>query len=398
MGLRDLRTHWPRHLVTALAMLLGVLGVVAISVTASVAADMMIAQEEQLNGREATYAAEVVTSKDLVPAGLSTGSSRVTELFRTLAARIGPQDASVVLHSATSMTLRTEREKKNNLRGTGVLVTWVMGDLDEVQRLPVLSGAVPAANTYPLQLAVNEAAAHELGVPSNSTFFVSSTPWAHDARFTISAVVADGQRDPMAYGRYETAMDFYSEELGQVPTVVKVRAPASALHRVDALISSATANNQLALASTTTRVDSVESVRHQVEFLTWVFGSCATLVLLASAMGIANVGIASVAERSRELVVRRSVGARRRDVFMQMMAASLAVGVLVALFAATAAVVGVYWVVPAIIPAASSIVSPAFPWVACLFGFGSSLLTSVIGAVLPAIKATRLPVALALRE
>jgi ABC-type lipoprotein release transport system permease subunit len=43
-------------------------------------------------------------------------------------------------------------------------------------------------------------------------------------------------------------------------------------------------------------------------------------------------------------------------------------------------------------------VAPAFPWQACVIGVLAALATSLIGSVLPAIKATRVPIARALRD
>ncbi len=105
-----------------------------------------------------------------------------------------------------------------------------------------------------------------------------------------------------------------------------------------------------------------------------------------------------MAERARELVVRRAFGARRVDVFAQVIAGSAVVGVFVGLLAAGLAVVGTYIVLPAYIPAASAIVPPTFPWSACAAGFGAAVATGILGGLVPAIRATRLPVARAMRS
>ncbi|AWB88979.1 ABC transporter permease [Salinibacterium hongtaonis] len=377
-------------------MLLGVLGVVAIAVTNSVAADMLVAQEEQLNGLEASYSndVDVPASKldsTIDPAGISA-------FYRELSERIGPQDADVALQAQTSMKFLTGQERDDNLGGTGLLVKWTLGDISQMQRIPVVSGSLPGANPFPPSLALNQPAAELLGVPGEGQFYVSQSPQGSLTAFTVTGIVADGQQSPIAYAPYEAALQFFPSELVTSPTTVRVRASTVDEAGVDSLIKSAASNNGFILTSETTRKDTVESVRSQLEFFRLVFGGCAMLVLVIAAMATTSVGIASVTERSRELVVRRAVGARRRDIFAQVMWASLAVGIVVAFLAIVGAVVGVFWVVPALIPVASSILPPTFPWFACVLGVLAALTTSALGAVLPALKATRLPVALALRE
>ncbi len=57
-------------------------------------------------------------------------------------------------------------------------------------------------------------------------------------------------------------------------------------------------------------------------------GLIAGISLLVGGIGIANIMLASVATRVRELGVRLAVGARRRDVFLQILAESTVIGVL----------------------------------------------------------------------
>jgi len=55
-----------------------------------------------------------------------------------------------------------------------------------------------------------------------------------------------------------------------------------------------------------------------------VIGTIAGLSLLVGGIGIMNVLLASVSERTREIGVRRAVGARRRDILVQFLAESVA--------------------------------------------------------------------------
>jgi putative ABC transport system permease protein len=57
-------------------------------------------------------------------------------------------------------------------------------------------------------------------------------------------------------------------------------------------------------------------------------GLIAGISLLVGGIGIANIMLASIAQRVRELGVRLAVGARRRDVFLQILAESTVIGVI----------------------------------------------------------------------
>lgn len=63
-----------------------------------------------------------------------------------------------------------------------------------------------------------------------------------------------------------------------------------------------------------------------------VMGAIASISLLVGGIGIMNITLASVLEQWREIGVRRAVGAKRRDIAIQFLAASFSISVLGGLF------------------------------------------------------------------
>ena len=115
-----------------------------------------------------------------------------------------------------------------------------------------------------------------------------------------------------------------------------------------------------------------------------VIGSVAALALLVGGIGIMNIMLTSVVERTREIGVRRTAGAKRRDVTMQFLIETL-------LMTVGGGVAGI------VIGALVSVVISAYAgWstyvsvTAVLLGFVVSFLVGLVFGLYPAMKAAAL--------
>jgi putative ABC transport system permease protein len=111
----------------------------------------------------------------------------------------------------------------------------------------------------------------------------------------------------------------------------------------------------------------------------------AAVSLIIGGIGIANVMIISVTERTREIGVRLAIGAKRRDVLSQFLIEAALLSLL-----GGAVGVGVSWVLGFLL----SLAAPAFPSVppawAVFGGLASAVVTGVVAGYLPARRAAAL--------
>lgn len=118
--------------------------------------------------------------------------------------------------------------------------------------------------------------------------------------------------------------------------------------------------------------------------MTAMLGGIAGISLLVGGIGIMNIMLVSVTERTREIGIRKAIGAKRRDILTQFLVESLVIG-------ATGGVLGIlFGVSGANLIARLASIQVAFSLQIILIAFGFSLLVGVVFGIYPANKAARL--------
>ncbi|MGG3453101.1 ABC transporter permease [Paenibacillus rhizolycopersici] len=135
----------------------------------------------------------------------------------------------------------------------------------------------------------------------------------------------------------------------------------------------------------------LDTLNSTTQMLSMALGGIAGISLLVGGIGIMNIMLVSVSERTREIGVRKAIGAKKRDILMQFMVESTALSgfgglIGIALGYGACALIGHY-------SALTTTVS--FPIVLIAFGF--SLFIGVVFGMIPANKAAKLRPIYALR-
>jgi putative ABC transport system permease protein len=143
-------------------------------------------------------------------------------------------------------------------------------------------------------------------------------------------------------------------------------------------------------------ISTPDQIIQQFDRITGLIGLVAIAIsglgLLVGGIGVMNIMLMSVTERTREIGVRKAVGARRRDIIAQFLVEATTLtglgGVLGILIA-----VAITMLIGALVPSLPSKV-PAW---ALITGFSTSVAVGVFFGVWPAVKAARLDPVEALR-
>ena len=158
------------------------------------------------------------------------------------------------------------------------------------------------------------------------------------------------------------------------------------------------------------RVDSLDSMLdsiHQViAIFTLVMGSIAGLALLVGGIGIMNIMLVSVTERTREIGIRKAIGAKRKDILTQFLIESATisgVGGLMGIAIGTATAYGIGYItqmIPAMQNARTGEKGMAIyvPFGFSLGAFAFSAFVGIFFGIYPAIRASRLDPIQALRH
>jgi putative ABC transport system permease protein len=123
-----------------------------------------------------------------------------------------------------------------------------------------------------------------------------------------------------------------------------------------------------------------------------VLGSIASISLLVGGIGIMNIMLATVSERTREIGIRRALGAKKRDIIEQFLIETT-------VMSGSGGLIGVMLglAVPPIVARVSGIPVVISPW-SPILAFGIAVLTGIVFGVYPARRAALLDPVEALRN
>lgn len=214
----------------------------------------------------------------------------------------------------------------------------------------------------------------------------------------IGVVEASGgstsdSNDYAIYVPMTTAQRYFVGSSGSSTSVSTIYAQASSSDTVAQAQEEVTAllleRHSIALSSdadftVTTQEDLVSSLSSVSRTLTILLAAIASISLLVGGIGIMNMMLTTVTERTREIGLRKAIGAKRRDISLQFLSESVA---LTFLSGAIGVVLGI---LIAIIVTNTGLVTSDVTWQSVVLAFGICVVIGVVFGYYPASKAAKL--------
>jgi putative ABC transport system permease protein len=136
----------------------------------------------------------------------------------------------------------------------------------------------------------------------------------------------------------------------------------------------------------------MEIVGNITGIMTMIIGAIAGISLLVGGIGVMNIMLVSVTERTREIGLRMALGARRKDILTQFLIEATVLCLIGGIIGMTLGVGGAYLI------AKLAHWPPLVSWTTMLLAFVFSALIGILFGLLPANKASRLDPIEALRR
>ncbi len=213
-------------------------------------------------------------------------------------------------------------------------------------------------------------------------------------RFTVIGVMEEkgsslGQdMDDLVYVPITTAQRVFGTDR---VSVILVSAPSAELVRrsasqIEAILSKKFSENDFSVQS---QKEALQTLQRVLGILTLMLGGIAGISLLVGGIGIMNIMLVSVTERTREIGIRKAVGARTYDIMLQFIIEAIILSLL-------GGSVGIGFGMGGSLLVGKFLPSQVTPW-SIFLAFSFSAAVGIFFGVYPAYKASRLDPIQALR-
>ncbi|MDA8074584.1 MAG: ABC transporter permease [Actinomycetota bacterium] len=180
---------------------------------------------------------------------------------------------------------------------------------------------------------------------------------------------------------------FSSVDLEAASASQATAAQAEAAATVESVNHTSTASPGFEVVNQATLLQTSSAAR---QVFTALLGAVAAISLLVGGIGVMNIMLVSVTERTREIGIRKTVGARRADILTQFLAEAVLLSMLGGLAGVAVGLLGSAFKIEGI--------QPVVAWYSVALAFGVSAAVGLFFGLYPASRAAALPPAVALRR
>ena len=398
MLLKDLRISPLRTTLTAVSMFVGIVAVILSVLAGSVGDTYLKSTNEQLYGREPTLYAHLDDVEDSSANKLKDFYDQLLRRMPKAAFTVSPEKSyrfgltsrEAFMHGDDPSRLLMSRDSGN------IETMFVSDSYNKVFNLPMTAGRwfLPGEDGR-FDVVINKAARELSG--DSPIAVISSPQTTRVSGGNVVGVVNDGVDSPRAYLNAVSAAHYLHDswKASQMTVYIwnKTNIPEVSLRSNMSDLLYDTMKGRVSDIGESRASSVFKEVASAVQM---AFAICAALLLFVSSLGLFNIGLASLEQRSRELLIRRALGATRMSIAGLVLGGSLLVAVLVSAVAILVTQTVILWL-PSFLPADTPIAPPVFPFTAAVGAVSAAFITALLGSLVPAVRAAKLEPALALR-
>ena len=387
LALQTLRANPLRTVLSTLGIVMGAASLAAVLSLAD-GAELFARRRLEGEGLQAVMAA--ARSTDLID-GLRVPRASVVRFTAadadTLSAAAGPAVAIRLVARGFVRWRDTPSGRERAARAQGVVLAGAAAPVS------LIAGRALGPVDRDASTAVVSAAAAQMLSPGRPADAIGRTLLIDGRTVRVVGVLApvEGRDEPLV----EMPMRVY-EQLPATPTadrpVLMLR--AERVETVEALTRTverwATARHGDAVTVSATGRERLRVAAQGFLIFKLLMGAFTAIALLVGGIGIMNVLLASVLERTREIGVRRAVGARRRDVVLQLLAESVAIAIAGSLIGLAAGIGGAFAVTALMRARTDAPIYAAVTIGTIAASIAAATITGLVFGVYPALRAAKL--------
>ena len=434
LGLRNLRLHLLRSILTALGIILGVTAVITMVSIGEGSKREALAQLERLGARNIIVRSQKPAASQTSAGGQQRSFVSKYGLTREDLAVIRENFEStgcvvVPLKTVGGQVLRNERRRVSQAYGVTPALKDLAGlhldhgryltqeDLDQTAMVAVI-GSEMARSLFPFDdplqktFRIDERSLTVVGVlsPVGLSGGAGGALVGRDLNLDVQIPFTTAKE---IFGDLIIRGDSGSRDLSEVQvSEIYIESPlrdrvTSDAARVKRILE--TRHPKLTDLTVIVPFELLENARKSA--MTWnlVLGAVAGISLLVGGIGIMNIMLASVTERTREIGIRRAIGATRQHIVIQFLVETgvlSIIGGLVGIGLGIALSIGVEWIVPrltslpgigSLFPAQTELPTAITGWSIAL-SFGVAAATGLVFGIYPAMVAAKQDPIVALRH
>lgn len=390
---KDLRISPLRTFLTGFSMFIGIIAMIAAVLVGMLGRESLLSINAQIFGYSPTYSILI-----------SEANFRDTENMEKLLEKLQiAKSKAIVINPnkefrfAPMDSIEQLKEPEKLYRNLNYVETvYTTAGYNEIYNLPIFKGKWfdKTEQESPLEVVVNKRG-YDI---YNSKYVVLSSKYTLNLTpFNVVGIVNDGRDWPTIYVNIKPLLSYMPNTFSTRDATVywhtdgKLSMENMRVHISDILYD--TIGGKI---ENITRSDSGDSYTQVIDMLQLGLIISATLLLLVAVLGQINIGLSSLEQRTHELLIRRALGASKYNLAILVSSSLLFLSVVVCIISILISVMLVYSI-RFFLPNDSPVTLPSYPITAALIAMGTSVFTALLGGLLPAIKASKLEPALALR-